>query len=288
MTVLEHVGAATTKLVDAGLPPAIAALDAEVLARHVLGWDRAAFVCNRRDVAPPTFPTQYLAMLDRRVRREPVALIVGHREFWGLDFEVGRSVLTPRPETELLVEEALQLAGAYARRAPRMVDTGTGSGCVAIALARELPHAQITATDVSREALDVARRNAERHGVGRRIAWVHGPNLDGVTLTPDLIVANPPYIPETDAATLPPEVRHYEPGIALFGGVDGLKVIKALIAEAAARLAPAGHLVLEFGAGQGEAVAHCVSAHPTLSIRRVRRDLQDIPRAIVVQRQAGS
>ena len=288
MTVLDCVQAATSRLVEAGLPHEVAAFDAEVLARHALGWDRTAFVCNRREAAPPTFPARYGSLLGRRLRREPVALIVGCREFWGLDFEVDRSVLTPRPETELLVEETIRLAHDHQLTAPAVVDVGTGSGCVAIAVARELGGARVVGTDVSEAALVVARRNAERHGVSHRIDWVRGWLLDGVATTPDMIVANPPYIAETNLRDLPPEVRDYEPQVALAGGADGLDVIRALVESAARRLAEGGHLVMEFGAGQADAVRHCIGTRPDLSVIRIRHDLQGIPRSVVAQRHASS
>ena len=283
MTVLEHVGAATTRLDEAGLEPDTAAFDAEVLARHVLGWNRAAFVCNRGDAAPSVFPTRYTSVLDRRARREPVSLIVGHREFWGLEFEVTRSVLTPRPETELLVEETLGLFGDHTSGAPDLVDVGTGSGCVSVALALELPHARVTATDVSASALVVARRNAERHGVGDRITWIHGPYLDALSITPDVIVANPPYIPDADTDTLPAEVRNYEPRIALVGGRDGLDAIRGVLSAAEDRLSSGGYLVMEFGVDQVSAVQDAVRAHRQLAITRIRDDLQGIPRTVVIQ-----
>ena len=286
MTVVERVGAAASRLVAAGLPPDVAALDAEVLARHVLGWDRAAYVCNRRDAAPRGFGAAYDAALDRRAGREPVAAIVGRREFWGLELEVGPGVLTPRPETELLVEEALRLArGPCAAR--RLADVGTGSGCVAIALATELPEARVIATDVSAAALAVARRNAAAHGVDARIAWVRTSCLDGVSAAPDVIVANPPYVPDDDIAGLPPEVRGFEPRLALAGGRDGLDVARRLLDAAAGQLVPGGHLALEVGSGQAPAVRDAVAARPGLALVRVRRDLQGIARTLVVRRHAA-
>lgn len=286
MTVVERVGAAASRLVAAGLPPDVAALDAEVLARHVLGWDRAAYLCNRRDAAPRGFGAAYDAALDRRAGREPVAAIVGRREFWGLALEVGPGVLTPRPETELLVEEALRLARGP-RRARLLADVGTGSGCVAIALATELPEARIVATDVSAAALAVARRNAAAHGVDARIAWVRTSCLDGVSAAPDVIAANPPYVADDDIAGLPPEVRDFEPRQALAGGPDGLDVVRRLLDAAAGRLAPGGHLVLELGSGQAPAVRNAVAARPQLALVRFRRDLQGIARTLVARRRAA-
>lgn len=286
MTIVQRVGAATSRLVAAGLPPDAAALDAEVLARHVLGWDRAAYLCNRRGAAPHGFGAAYDATLDRRAGREPVSSIVGRREFWGLGFEVAPCVLTPRPETELLVEETLRLAGDDPRAAPLLADVGTGSGCVAIALATELPAARIIATDISAAALALARRNAARHRVNPRIAWVRTSCLDGVSATPDAIVANPPYVPDRDLAALPPEVRDFEPRLALAGGRDGLDVVRRLLDVAASQLAPGGHLVLELGSGQAAAARDALAARPQLALVKVRRDLQGIARTLVVRRHA--
>ncbi len=285
MTVVERVAAATSRLVAAGLPLEAAALDAEVLARHVLGWDRAAYLCDRRDAAPDGFRQAYDAALDRRASREPVASIVGRREFWGLDLEVGPGVLTPRPETELLVEEALRLAAGNPCAARLLADVGTGSGCVAIALATELPGARIIATDISAPALAVARRNAVRHGVDARIAWVRTSCLEGVRAVPDLIVANPPYVPDGELAGLPPEVRDYDPRLALAGGRDGLDVVRRLLDVAAERLRPGGRLVLELGRGQAAAARDAVAARPALSLVAVRRDLRGIARTLVARRR---
>lgn len=286
MTVVERVGAAASRLVAAGLPPDVAALDAEVLARHVLGWDRAAYLCNRRDAAPRGFGAAYDAALDRRAGREPVAAIVGRREFWGLELEVGPGVLTPRPETELLVEEALRLARG-AREARLLADVGTGSGCVAIALATELPGARVIATDVSAAALTVARRNAAAHGADARIAWVRTSCLDGVRAAPEVIVANPPYVPDGAIANLPPEVRDFEPRLALAGGSDGLDLVRRLLGVAARQLAPGGHLLLELGSGQAPAARDAVAACPQLALVGVRRDLQGIARTLVARRRAA-
>ena len=282
MTILEHVGLATNRLVSAGLARDLAALDAEVLARHVLGWSRATYLGHRQDNPPVAFAARYGAMVDRREGREPVALITGQREFWGLEFEVTPNVLTPRPETELIVEEALGLVGS--RAAPvHIADVGTGSGCLAVALASELPAARVTGTDVSKAALAVAQRNAACHGVDARMTWVQTMFLDDVAGTPDLIVANPPYIAQAEIARLPPEVRDFEPRVALAGGHDGLDTVRSLLVTAANRLAPGGHLVVELGVGQAETVQRLVGPRSPLALVRVRDDLQGIPRTAVIR-----
>ena len=281
MTLVERVSEAARRLVAAGIDARDAAFDAEVLARHALGWDRARYLARRREAAPTGFEDRFEPLVARRGRREPVARIVGRREFWGLDLEVTPAVLVPRPESELLVETAL--ARLADRNAPWAVaDVGTGSGCLAIALARELPHARVTATDVSPDALAVARRNAARHGVADRIAFRHADLLDGLPDPCDLIVSNPPYVPDAVVDTLAPEVRCHEPATALRGGPDGLDTARRLAAAAADRLRPGGWLIMEVGDGQsGDAVP--IAARTGLRLVDVRPDLQGIPRAVVMQ-----
>ena len=276
MTLAEHVAAGAARLGASGLPPAEVGADAAVLARHVLGWDPAAYLCRSREPAPAAFGNRYAAALDRRARREPVSTIIGQREFRGLGFEVGPAVLTPRPETELLVDETLRLARNGDGGVRTIVDAGTGSGCVGVALATELPAARIIATDISAAALAIARRNAIRHGVRDRIAWVRTSWLDGVSGAPDVIVANPPYVRDGDLAGLPPEVRGFEPRTALAGGPDGLDAIRALLRTAAERLPAGGHLVMEVGAGQMAAVRAAARRHRRLSVAGVRRDLRAV------------
>jgi release factor glutamine methyltransferase len=281
-SVHERLVQARQIFVRAGIDADEAALDAEVLARHVLGWDRAALVARWRETAPESFDENFQPLITRRAAREPVAYITGHREFWDLDFEVSPDVLIPRPETELIIEEALRHAREVCP--PReIIDVGTGSGCIAIALARELPSAYVTGTDISIAALDVARRNAERHGVARRVQFVNADLLDDVT-SADLIVSNPPYIPDGDAPGLQPEVRQHEPAAALFGGPgDGLELVRRLLASAAAHLADEGRLVIEFGFGQ-EAALREAARQAGWQVVRICNDLQAIPRVAVLRR----
>ena len=288
MTVLEHIGIAKNQLVNAGLPPDTAAIDAEVLARHVLGWDTTKYLSDRQNVAPSVFSSQYSTVLERRTRREPVALIIGRREFWGMEFEVNPSVLTPRPETELLVEETLNLVVDRDTQRFHLVDIGAGSGCLSVALASELPTIQITATDISHEALTVAHRNAIRHGVDDRINWLQTTYLDGISDRPNVIVSNPPYISDAEIASLPPEVRNFEPRIAIVSGPDGLDAIRALLEITAHRMVPGGYLVMEFGMGQLKKIRHAVRGYRQLEVQKIRSDLQGIPRVIVIKRGAVS
>jgi release factor glutamine methyltransferase len=276
----ERIAAARDVLVAAGLRPENAAIDAAVLARHVLGWDRARLLTHGRETPPPSFAPAFEAYVARRAAREPVAMITGVREFWGLDFEVTPDVLVPRPETELIVEEATKALGDPPRH---IVDVGTGSGCLAIALSREFTDAMVVATDISEAALAVARRNAVRHGVDARVVFVRTSFLAGLGTGVDLIVSNPPYVPEGAAVSLAREVVGHEPHTALFGGPDGLNPIREIISSALERLTVRGRLILEFGYGQDAVVAELASS-AGWDVIAVRHDLQDIPRVIVLGR----
>jgi release factor glutamine methyltransferase len=278
----ERLAEARTTLIQAGIGADEAALDAEVLARHVLDCDRATLLTRARDPLPSAFNRLFQALVSRRARREPLAYIVGHREFWGLEFDVTPAVLIPRPETELIVEEAL---ASLPRRdaVRRIVDVGTGSGCLAVTLAVEFPAARITATDTSHDALAVAYHNADRHNVIGRIAFVQADVLTDVAGAADLIVSNPPYVPAGDAATLQPEVAGYEPAGALYAGADGLDVIRRLLASAPPLLAAGGWLIMEFGFGQ-EAGVRDAAQRANWTVVRIRSDLQGIPRVAVLRR----
>jgi release factor glutamine methyltransferase len=281
MRLFDHVSRAAGNLTEAGIPAAQASRDAELLARHALGWDTARFLANRRDEAPDGFETNYDRLVDRRRRREPPAYILGSREFWGLDFEVTPDVLIPRPDSEFIVEEALAVSAAS--EPLRIIDVGTGSGCLAVSLAREFPAARVTATDISAGALIVARRNAARHGVRSRVWFVQTDLLAGVGQVADLIVANPPYVASVSEPALQPEVRDHEPAVALYGGHDGLDAVARLTTEAARCLHPDGHLICEFGFGQEDAVVD-LFARGGWRVERVRLDLQGIPRVVVAKR----
>jgi release factor glutamine methyltransferase len=280
-SVLERIAAARDTLVGAGVARDDAAFDAELLARHALGWDRAQLISRGGQAPPQGFEAAYEQLVARRATREPVALIIGVREFWGRDFEVTRDTLIPRPETEFIVEEAVE---SFRARHPRVViDVGTGTGCLAVSLGCEFPSARVFATDVSAAALDVARRNAARHGITDRIEFVRTHLMNGIAASADLIVSNPPYVVDSAAPALAPEVVYYEPHDALFAGPDGLAVIRELLAEAPARLAPGGLLVVEFGFGQ-EVDVCALAERAGWTVLRLRQDLQGIPRTIVLRR----
>jgi release factor glutamine methyltransferase len=287
MTVLEQVIAARERFLRAGIPPDQAAIDAEILARHVLGQDRATYLARRDEPIADDESQRLEAMVRRRECREPVAYILGEREFWGLSFLVSPAVLIPRPETEAIVERALALIDD-ARRAWRLADVGTGSGCLAVALAHERGNATVIATDISEAALGVAAANALRHGVDSRIRLIRTSLLDDVPGPFDLIVANPPYVPGSTRDGLQPDVRDYEPETAVFGhGADGLDEVRLLLTQTPERLAPGGWLLMEFGFGQGDAVRAAVNAVPGLEFVEILRDLQGLERTLVA-RTSGS
>ena len=277
--------AARERLIRAGIPPDQAGIDAEVLIRHVLGWDRAKYLASRHEPLPSTASFPFEAALAERERRVPVAYITGHREFWGLDFDISPAVLIPRPESELIVEAALTfLSDAEARL--RIADVGTGSGCLAVSLAYERPQATLLATDVSEDAIAIARRNAERHGVSGRIRFARTSFLTDIQGPFDLIVANPPYVPRSHQATLSPDVRDHEPAVALFGrGEDGLDDVRELLGQSATRLAPSGRVMMEFGYGQGDAV-RAGAERAGLDIVDILRDLQGHERTLIAARRS--
>lgn len=283
-TLHERVTEATHALVAAGYVEAEAAIDAELLARYALGWTREQMLVRWREPVPHDFESRYAPLVSRRLRHEPVAYIIGHREFWNLDITVTRDTLIPRPETELIVEETLALAPSLPA-APTIVDVGTGSGCLAVAIATELPKARVIAIDVSLAALDVAKHNAVKHQVANRITLRAGSLLEPVSEPIDVIVSNPPYVPLRDAPTLQPDVREYEPAVALFSGDDGLATIRALLTQAATHLRSGGWLIFEFGYNQSTAITQLVDEPAVWHLHRLRADLQGIPRTAVLQRR---
>jgi len=213
-----------------------------------------------------------------------MAYIYSGQEFYGRMFEVTPAVLIPRPETEILIDAALAVVSKDAR--VRIVDVGTGSGCLAVTMACERPSARAMAIDISNDAIDVAHRNVVRHGVEKTVTLAVGDlfpdDLAGEVF--DLILSNPPYVPERDRATLPPEVRDYEPESALYAGEDGLAVIRRLLPASADHLKPGGFVIFEIGVGQDAAVAELISATTGLRMAGLRNDLQGIPRTVVVER----
>jgi release factor glutamine methyltransferase len=287
-TLAESVRAASRALETAGWDGSSAWLDAEVLARSILRWDLGEWLSRQDQPASGTFQGAFDAAVARRMRHEPVAYITGEREFYGRSFAVSPAVLIPRPETELVVDEGLAALAerpASRRGTSRILDVGTGSGILAVTFVLESPIARVVATDVSPAALAVAAGNITRFGVGDRIELRHSPLVGGETAgTFDLVVSNPPYVAEHDRPSLMPDVRDYEPALALFGGPDGLNVIRDLIPAAARVLRSGGWLVMELGAGQAPRVAHLLERASDLALVRIAKDLAGIPRVLVARR----
>lgn len=247
---------------------------------HVLGRDRSYLYAHPELELSCRELSRYDESLARRASGEPLQYITGHQEFWGLDLVVNPSVLIPRPETEHAVETALELMRSM--DGPRIVDVGTGSGCIALALASELPQAKIEAVDISSEALEVAKSNAKRVGMDR-IQFAES-DLLGIFLHSghafDLVISNPPYVGELEADKLQVEVRQHEPHCALFGGEHGLDIYRRLIPQASAVLKPGGVLVMEIGYSQEQAIFELLTDWG--EVRSVA-DLQGIPRVIVAR-----
>jgi release factor glutamine methyltransferase len=288
-----------------------AALAAELLLMHTLERDRAWIYAHPEDELDATAREQYFSSIAKRASGVPTQHLTGHQEFWGLDFEVTPDVLIPRPETEHVIEIALECLGIGSdassprrKKEFRIADVGTGSGCIAIALAHELPAAQIIATDISAAALEAARRNASRHGPASRIAFIECNLLDSLhhqlqvtshtspTLSAsqsphfDLIASNPPYIGRQEAATLPREVREHEPEVALFGGETGTEIYGPLIAQAVTLLKPGAILVLELGHNSAEHVSRLLDAPEWTSVA-ITNDLAGIARVASAQRNSN-
>ena len=300
------------ELRDANVPSYT--LAAELLLLHVLGRDRTWLYAHPEEVIPGLDAHRFLSLILRRAEGEPTQYITGKQEFWGLEFEVTPDVLIPRPETEHVIEVALDRLAVREIRAGRkrtltgnglhIIDVGTGSGCIAIALARELPGARILATDISAAALAVARRNAARHGVAERIHFSESNLLDSLPVEAphavplpdkastldttlagsfDLIVSNPPYIGRSEKETLQREVRDHEPELALYGGEEGYELYADLIAQAALHLKPGGLVVLELGHDSLPAVQPLLD-QPNWANVGVTNDLAGIPRVIAAER----
>lgn len=232
-------------------PSPTANVDARILLQHVLQRSRASLIAHGDQPLTPDQQARFEALVGRAVKREPVPYLVGSAPFYGLDFVVTPAVLIPRPETELLVEAAVRWA--QGRPGLVVVDVGTGSGCIAVTLARELPGARILATDISAAALQVARQNAAKHSVAGRVEFYQGSLLEPVTAAPDLVVSNLPYIGDAEWTELDGGVKWYEPELALRGGPTGLELIERLLQEAKVCLRSGAALFLELGWRQGAA-----------------------------------
>jgi release factor glutamine methyltransferase len=267
-----------------GAGVASARLDAEVLLAAAIRQDRTGLYTRLPDPVSDDVLDRFSAMMRRRAQREPIAYITETREFWSLPFIVMPAVLIPRPETELIVQAACELLAE--RRDPVVCDVGTGSGCIAIALAHEHPGVRIVATDVSPAALQIARRNAALHGVAGRVRLVCTDLFEAFAADADfdLVVSNPPYVP-TRAPLM--EESSYEPQEALLAGELGLDTICRLLQRVGARLRGHAHLVMELGDGQ-EAAVRRIALASDLAPLEFRRDLAGIPRVLVARRRDGS
>jgi release factor glutamine methyltransferase len=263
---------------------------------HVLGRDRAWIYTHPEDTLESAAINRYFALVARRAAGEPTQYLTGKQEFWGLEFDVTPAVLIPRPETEHVVEVALERLGARGIKinlttglpSPplRIADVGTGSGCIAVALAHELPHAEVLATDISAPALEVARRNASRHGVGDRVLFLQTDLLESVNEVNsfDLVASNPPYVARNESHQLPREVREHEPASALFSGPTGAEIYPRLVKQAASLLRQKGILVLELGYNSLEHVRPLLYGQAAWVNVSVTNDLAGIPRVIAAER----
>ena len=260
-------------------------MNAEVLLIFVLDADRACLYAHPERELTADEQTRYDEALRERATGKPAQYITGHQEFWGMDLIVTPAVLIPRPETEHVIETVVELAKEFPAR--RIVDVGTGSGCIALALAKELPQAQITATDISPEALEVAKANAARHQMEKRIRFVEADlmrsrdAIHGVSAEVDFVVSNPPYVSEEERDKVQREVRKFEPKLAVFGGEHGFDIYRRLIPQAQEVLRPGGWLVMEIGFSQEEEIRKLLAGWSEV---RVKADLQGIPRVVAAKK----
>lgn len=282
MTVADALRRGTGRLAAAGVPNA--ALDAEQLLGHVLGWDRARLISEPGRALSSEAAAHLERLLAERSRRRPLQHLTEVQAFWRHEFRVTPDVLIPRPETELLVEASLDLLRG--RSTPVIVDVGAGSGCIALSLAAEIPDAIVHATDISEAALAVAKDNAHRLRLDGRVRFHAGDLLTplaGIGLRFDVVVSNPPYVDSALRPMLQPEVRDYEPSVALFPPGEPYAVYRRLAPQATPALKENGWLVMEIGQGM-EAEVRRICEGAGLSVERAIPDLQSIPRAVVARR----
>lgn len=278
------IGAAAARLQTAGIEAP--AREARLLLGHASGLGATRIMAYPEQAIPPDAAQAFERLVDRRVAREPVSRILGRREFWSLDFIVTPATLDPRPDSETIVEAALdRIADRNARL--NIIDFGTGTGCLLLALLSELPQACGIGVDRSEAAAQVAADNARRLGFADRARFIVGDWATALAGTVDLIVSNPPYIPAGDIAGLEPEVREHDPPAALAGGPDGLDPYRLLAPETARLLRPSGHVVFEVGQGQADAVAG-LGVAAGLVLHEHRADLGGIARAVVLGKPAAA
>lgn len=283
LSIAEATLEATRVLRRAGVPES--RREAASLLAHTLGRDRTFLITHAEEEVPGELIARFRALIERRAGGEPLQYITGHTEFFKLDFEVTPDVLIPRPETELLVEEALALLQGI--DAPALCDVGTGSACIIISILHEIEGARGLGLDISEAALDVARRNGVRHGVGARLSLMLSDCFDalpGTGATFDMIVSNPPYVAESALEGLQREVRDFEPRVALTPGGDGLRIIRRLLEEAPPLLHTGGHFLMEIGFDQHEAVGKLIDPQ-TWELLDIHPDLQGIPRTVALKKK---
>ena len=267
-------------------------LEAELLLAHVLGLRKEDLIVHPDRELTDLQEDHFHQCIERRCRKEPLAYIIGYREFWSLEFQVNSAVLIPRPETEGMIDQLLNYArGEAGENGVRILDVGTGSGILAIVAALELPKAQVTAVDNSNDALDVARDNAFRHRVKDRIDFIKMDFMREWRFPDegsfDYILANPPYIPSKELEQLMPDVRDYEPRVALDGGLDGLRSYQSIVAHAFPCLKPGGHLIFEVGDNQAEMIKQLLEVHGGLDKIEIARDLSGRDRVVTARRALG-
>jgi release factor glutamine methyltransferase len=276
----------SAKILEAADIPS-AKLDAEILLSFCLGCDRLEFLKNPEIQLDQTQLTAFKKLINRRLRWEPVAYIIGRKNFWTFSLEVNKDVLIPRPDTEVIVEEILNIAKKTVSTRINILDIGTGSGAIAIALACEIPHASIMATDISLTALDVARRNACSLGIQNKIDFRQGDLLEPVKGIFDIIASNPPYIGAREYEELPEGVRAFEPREALLAGKSGLEFYEKLIYQAEGYLEKNGWLLLEIGARQEKDVRRIMETSGFYNNIEIRRDYAGLPRVIKARRKVS-
>lgn len=271
-----------TALENRGIPTP--RLDAEVLLCALLKKGRTALYSHPGESLTKKEYEVFIEWIERRKRGEPVAYIVGKKEFWSLPFEVTRNVLIPRPETEILVEEVLKICAVSGINNPRILEIGTGCGAISVSLASELKRAYIMASDISQEAIAVAVKNAHRNGVGSQISFLVGDMLQPVSGKFDIIVSNPPYISKNDYDNLPSEIREFEPKSALCAGSDGTEYHRALIREGISHLERGGFLLMEIGAGQKDRIENMLKESHLYDSITFRSDYGGIDRVSIARR----
>lgn len=260
-------------------------LDAELLLSRTLHEERSWLYLHPKDSLNPWQLETFTELIARRENREPVAYIVGHKEFFALDFLVNRHVLIPRPETELLVETTIEIINNSNDKNVLIADIGTGSGCIAISLAKHLPDAVVLAGDISCQALQLAEQNARCNEVAHRVLFFVGDLMAPLAAQVDMIVSNPPYISHSEMMTssVTPKVQQYEPRLALDGGHDGLAIIGRLLSQAVGKLNPNGSLLAEIGFEQGQAVTELAKAHFPRANIQIKKDLAGLDRLLIIR-----